>query len=303
MVMKETLDHELVNNTTNLLSILSKKDAMSIFLLAKSGLKAESDTPPRIGLTRKQYYTRLKQLVDIGLIYKSGDVYVHTTLGTFVHQKHLMGLLEHLRNAKQMKMVDTLKRTRNFSEDEIAKFIGKLTAGCHTTSASPTRFVTTLEDMVSDVIEQIQHSRSEILLASRFQNDLIIDNILHKSNSGVSIRMIVDTNTIRNSINNVRQKLLAKDKQSMEHFVARDRLYPQRVMANRKLRDVPFCILVVDGKSVGLEIVDRFDSDKFKYALFVEDKLFAEEMRKVFESWWAGAHQDNIQKLFEEMLT
>jgi len=127
MVMNTVLEHELVNRTTDLLSILSKKDALTIFLLAKDGLKAQTDTPQKIGLTRKQYYTRLKQLVDCGLIDKYGDTYQHTTLGAIIHQEHVLQLLEHVRNVKQMKMVDALKRTRQFSEDDIAKFVDKTT--------------------------------------------------------------------------------------------------------------------------------------------------------------------------------
>ncbi len=106
-----------------LLAILSKFDAISLFLLAKNGLKADTDAPKNIGLTRKQYYTRLKQLVDSGLIEKRDGSYFHTTMGSFVHEKHLASLLEGIKNSKQMKMIDVLRSTQNFSGEEISNFM------------------------------------------------------------------------------------------------------------------------------------------------------------------------------------
>jgi len=122
--MESILEQELVNKTAKLLSILSKNDALAIFLLAKDGLSAETDTPQKIGLTRKQYYTRLKQLVDAGLIDKSAGAYFHTTLGKFIYERHLLVLFEYVKNRSKMQMVDVLKRTRQFNEDEIMKLIG-----------------------------------------------------------------------------------------------------------------------------------------------------------------------------------
>ncbi len=306
--MNTALEHELVNKATGLLSVLSKNDAFAIFMLAKDGLKAETDTPQKIGLTRKQYYTRLKQLVDAGLIDKSGDTYLHTTLGTFVHQKHILELLEHIRNVKQMKMIDTLKRTQQFSEDDIAKFVGKLTGSSLQTSTIPqVRFSTSYEQMVSDVIEQVQFCKSEILLASRFQNDLIINNMVRKADSGVNVRLIVDKDIIRNYALNEGQKVQAMDKNTIERLtVALNPYYPRVPNVSRRLADVPFCILIVDRERVGVEVMDRFDSNKFKYVFFVKDKMFAEEVRKVFESWWVNTEEDDfnsLQKLVAETIT
>jgi phosphatidylserine/phosphatidylglycerophosphate/cardiolipin synthase-like enzyme len=302
--MVPALEQELVNRTTNLLSILSKKDALAIFLLAKDGLRAETDTPQKIGLTRKQYYTRLKQLADSGLIDKSGDIYTHTTLGTFVHQKHILELLEHVRNVKQMKMVDTLKHTRQFSEDEIANFVGKIAGSSITTSTVPQiRFAATYEDMVSHVIELVQFAKNEILFASRFQNDLIINNIIIKAKAGVKVRTMSDTNLIRNYIKNAGKKLQVTDKHEMERLVAGDPWYPKDVNIDRKLMNVPYSLLIVDGKGAGIEIVDKFESEQFKNALFVKDEAFAEGMKKVFDTWWARADEVNLLKLVEEMAT
>jgi predicted transcriptional regulator len=70
-----------VRSSAKLLSTLSKRDSLSIFMASSQGLKAESDTPHMLGLTKKTYYTRLKQLIDAGLITKSDGAYCYTTFG------------------------------------------------------------------------------------------------------------------------------------------------------------------------------------------------------------------------------
>ena len=39
-----------------------------------------------LGLTKKTYYTRLKQLIDAGLITKSDGAYCYTTFGNLVYE-------------------------------------------------------------------------------------------------------------------------------------------------------------------------------------------------------------------------
>jgi hypothetical protein len=217
-------------------------------------------------------------------------------------------MLGHVRNAKQMEMVDTLKRTKQFSEDDITDFVGKITGASLQTSVIPqVRFSTSYEQMVSDVIEQIQFCKSEILLASRFQNDLIINNLLRKAGSGVNVKLIVDKEIIRNYARNTEEKLRVNDRNSIERLmVALNPHYPVAPNMIRKLSNIPFCVLIIDRERVGVEIIDRLESDKFKYVFFVKDKAFAEEVRKIFETFWTNAEEDNVgtlQKILEEVIT
>lgn len=177
--MRQVSEPELDNTLTDLLGILSKKDVLTIFLLAKDGLKAEAATPQNIGLTRKQYYTRLKQLVDNQLMDKRGDMYVHTTLGSYVYQNHIVELMKQVKNVEQMKMIDTLKQAKQFSDDEIQHFVQKIMGVDVGPRSVPTvRIMPTYEDMVLVLIERIQFAKEEILLATRYLNELIVNNIL-----------------------------------------------------------------------------------------------------------------------------
>jgi len=71
----------------------------------------------KMGLTRKQYYTRLMQLKREGLIERNGNFYYHTTLGTFIYENCVNMLLAAIRNRKYMAMVDVLMHSNYFSQD------------------------------------------------------------------------------------------------------------------------------------------------------------------------------------------
>ncbi|MDE1870419.1 MAG: hypothetical protein KGH71_05585, partial [Candidatus Micrarchaeota archaeon] len=70
----KTLSEKDITPLREVHTILSKKDALTVFLKVAGGLKSDLDTPGNIGLTKKQYYTRLKRLVDLGLAQKNGEV-------------------------------------------------------------------------------------------------------------------------------------------------------------------------------------------------------------------------------------
>ena len=81
-----------------------------------------------LGLTKEGVLCKIKQaFIDAGLITKSDGAYCYTTFGSVVYQKHLLGLIEEMKSLKQMNMVDTLKNTNQFTDDDIMNFVGKVT--------------------------------------------------------------------------------------------------------------------------------------------------------------------------------
>ncbi len=301
--MSRELDQELVNRITTILSVLSKKDALTIFLLAKDGVKAETNTPQTVGLTRKQYYTRLKQLVDYGLIDKIGDVYTHTTLGTFVHQKHVLELMDHVRNVKQMRMVDTLKRTRQFSEEEISGFVGKIGGSSVVrTASSKCRMISTYEDMVSGIVERINFAESEILLASRFTNEMIINAMIRKSNAGVDVKVVADTDLVTQFINSARDKLQVVDQHSLERLNVVGNPWYAMGSVERRYTHIPFSFITFDGKEAGLEFVDSHNTNKFYACMLVEDGSISKELRTRFDALW-GAASSNLTEFLQMTTT
>ena len=110
---------EMIRNACRLFSVLSKEDALVLFMRAKDGLYSNKDSPTHTNLTRKQYYMRLRNLLDAGLIKKKGDSYIHTTFGSLIYENYLAIMLQGVKNFKHIQMIDTLKESHMLSNDEI----------------------------------------------------------------------------------------------------------------------------------------------------------------------------------------
>src|SRR4029077_16539501 len=192
---------KILSQLTEVLSVLSKNDALTIFLMANEGIKSELDTPTKIGLTKKQYYTRLKQLVDLGLVIKHNESYIQTAFGSVVYQKHIVGLTNQIRNSKYLQMVDVLKADSKFNDRDIMEFIAKVEPQI-SSDLEPSRKTSTVvssyEDMIRKILEMTEFAQNEILLVTRFQNELIINSILKKASSGVSVKILADINLVEN---------------------------------------------------------------------------------------------------------
>jgi len=113
----ESSDKEMFRSISKILEVLSKQDTLLILSIAKNGMEADTLAYNKLGLTRKQYYTRLMQLKSEGLIEKSGSFYFQTTLGSFIYENCINVLLPAMKNRKLMAMVDVLRRSNKFSED------------------------------------------------------------------------------------------------------------------------------------------------------------------------------------------
>ena len=226
---------------------------------------------------------------------------MHTTLGTFVYKKHLLEMLGHVRNAKQMEMVDTLKRTKQFSEDDIANFVGKIAGESLASSTLPRIKVTwSYEDMISTVIDGIQLCKNEIFLASRFANDVIVNNISQKASAGLHIKIISDFDMVLSRLVAAKEKLGVINKNAIERLnVLGNVWYPMPENIGRKFMHIPYCVIVLDEKEAGIEIIDKNEPAKFKGAIFIKDEVFAAQIKKTFNSWWESAEEDDLMKLLQ----
>lgn len=296
-----TKNIETIQHMSDVLSILSKLDALGIFVLVKDGLKSELDTPQKIGLTKKQYYTRLKQLYDLNLITKRGNTYVHTSFGDLIYNEHIVSFLNTVSNMKEFEMIDVLKKSSKFNNGEISEFLSRINpynrSELTQISTQKTFVINTFDDMVSRVLETIEFAQSEILIASRFTNDLIINSVLKKSTSGVKVKILADANTVRGFFDNS-GKTIKKDKNESERIsVVANPFYPSNI--ERRYMDTPFSLIVVDGKNVGMEIVDNYNPKKFMLSIHVEDRTLAQQLKTSFDKWWESASPVHPQPLPE----
>ncbi len=106
-----------------ILAALADEHTLKMFRAASIGWKASPETRNDLELTRKQYYTRLQNLLKLQLIKKYQGVYRHTTLGSIVADNQLKPLEEALSQYWNLVAADELKRSKALPDEEKTKII------------------------------------------------------------------------------------------------------------------------------------------------------------------------------------
>jgi predicted transcriptional regulator len=298
-----------VSSSLKLFSVLSKPDNMKIFLAAKEGIKVHLLTSTHLQLSRKQYYKALKQLKDIGLIQKLKGVYCHTSFGKVVYQKNIIDVEEYARYSDGMQVLDAIKSTTTSRgdcsllpvEDRFMTFIEKLTnmRDSRANTLKKIEVVWTYEQMVSLLLECIDLCKEEILIATRISPEIIIKTIQQKSKVGTKVRVLADEGLISeyfklHTTDNL--SLDSQDKNAEERIkVISNPWYPEEKNIERKICKVPFGMIIIDGKEIGIELIDQNDPHKFKAAVLLRDENTCATMKEYYQRIWDGASSDITQ--------
>ena len=118
---------------------ISDNKSLSLFnIIAIMSSHASDGQPPgeilisRLNLTRKQYYTRINQLRDAGLITRKSTKFVLTSLGRVVYETHkTIGVA--IQNRWRLQAIDSLENTlitHGMPTEERHKLINSLLGNC-----------------------------------------------------------------------------------------------------------------------------------------------------------------------------
>lgn len=301
------VDDSHLNSMIDILAILSKPDALSIFILAQEGIPSEIESYSKIGITQKQYYTRLRQLIDSELITKITTKkqkglqkqYVHSALGHEIYKNYIQTLLQTIKDSKELEILEVLKNSQKFKEGEITKFASKI--GIQEKIITPSSKDNTFfiaakyNEMSQIIIDAINNATKEIILASRFVDESIIGAIIKKAQRGIKVTILADNSMINDYNKNEKIK---NDKNKSERIqMVSDPFYPEKI--KRKYGNIPFCILIVDQKFVGWEFVNSSDVTKYDKAIFCYNFKLAKDMQEIFYDWWKLAQEESplVQKI------
>jgi predicted transcriptional regulator len=308
MIKNLLFDQATVKNSLELLSVLSRRDNLTIFMNAadEKGLSADLSTHQQLGIPKKTYYTRLRQLITAGLVRKSEGTYIHTTLGSMVYHKHFE-LMHELRNIKHFKMIDALKSSKEFTDEDINIFVGKLVSdkisSIHSSNNSDNRvnIIWKYEEMVSAILQQIELCRDEILLASKYTNELIINSMLQKVRAGVNAKVISDKSLVRKFFEQFPENVAEiRDKNTLERRnVVGNPWYPNKI--ERRAADLPFSMIILDHKEVWIELIHANDPKTFNGVIFVRDENIANIMTRYYlKIWESSTSQEDLSYMASE---
>jgi predicted transcriptional regulator len=314
-----TISTDAVDFSLKLFSTISKPDNFKFFLEAKDGVKINIATLTRMKISRKRYYKALKQLRDAGLIEKFKGVYSHTSFGRVVYQRNIVELIEYKKYFKEMQVVDDIKGGNlKVTEDNLVSFFEKL-IGIKNNVASPsiaatdataaidtpkkTEIVRTYEEMVALLLKCIDLCKEEILIATRVSPEEIINRILQKCKLGVHVKVLADIDLVKEyfKLHKIdKANLNSQDKNAVERMnVIGNPWYPEKNV-NRKICKIPFGVIIIDGKELGIELVDQTDPKKFNMGILLRDEYASRVMKEYYEKLWSDAYSD-IAKANDEL--
>jgi len=97
--MTTATKQEIVCTPCNLFSILSRRDSLRMFVMAKDGLKISPSVLDNLNISPKAYCRALKQLKAASLVEKKKDNagiirYFHTTFGSIVYQRNIVEMAD-----------------------------------------------------------------------------------------------------------------------------------------------------------------------------------------------------------------
>jgi len=291
------LDDKSLDHFARILYVLSRKDNFIIFVLAKDGLRSKTSTPQTVGLTKKQYYTRLNQLLHVGLIRcePHTNTYFHTTLGKIIFHTHISPMMQEIKNFKSLMMVDALKNTNRFSDVDIEMFVSPILERLNLPlpqSEKPPgiRMVFSDVDVERAIKKCLQLCERDICLSTRSHIKYLMQQVMLKAVGGVKVRILADSDLdmhLGEKIENV----LIQDLRETNELSALKYLQIQENVTTLKAK-VLFDMLFLDDRFLIIGLIDRRNVERYNAAIIIEDVHVARMASEHFWQLWTAASKD-----------
>lgn len=296
---------DTIEQSVRLFSVLSSEDSVRIFLYAEQGIASSTQAIRDLGLTQKRYYSRLKGLIDAGLIEKVDGSYVYTPLGRMLRKigLSLFGVLE---NKEKIDILYNLSQSDALSEDErfkissmikenleIEPLISSMIDGV---ASSSVKKIIGYEEGVKQLLEDINQAEKSVLLASNYIDARVVDAQIKAHRRGVTFKVLLSRDAMSSKLNKL--KLLFSPKILLN-------LLEFSKMANNdewfREADISFSFCIVDGYKCYFELPPV--GSEFSIAFYLKDQKTSKRFANFFEKIWEQSgevYRDSLSRLFLE---
>ena len=296
------VDYNTITETSELFTVLSNVDAIRIFLYAQKGITNSTHAIKDLNLTPKRFYSRLKELIDTGIIVKEEGKYSLTPKG-FVLSKIGYTIFEVLNNKERIELILNLSQSKSLTSEErvkvnnlllenseISKIIGPIVNGL---SYGKVETISTYEVLVSRLNEEVMNSKKAVRIATTYFEPLTLDTAVKTIQSGVLMQCLMSKKTMSKKITKLRMLLSPKSILSMLD------LLKASGDINRVYREVevPFSYAILDGERCFFEFPQIGDED-FSIAFYLIDRNVADKFQKYFDTTWKENEKISSNELF-----
>jgi predicted transcriptional regulator len=260
-------------------AILADKQSVEILNTASTGLRSYSEG---IGSqTKKQYYVRLKRLVDIGLIEKRQSIYKLTSFGSIVYENHLKTMDKIIPNYWQIKSFDILKSRNDFPVEQKERITNEyvetngLKGVINTTHLSSFSVVKRFDDLVVEILKVLDNAEKEVYFATRYHDPHVSSKVFEKLAKGVTIH-ILDGNPEQITVEN-RLAAIIRTPPNRETAEMVKKITTSSRFDLKRLPNLPQSFMVVDGIQVVYDTVNVINPEQFSIAISKYDDAYTSQ--------------------------
>jgi len=284
----------------DIFAILGDKQSVEILDAASGGFLSSNGIPNQ---TKKQYYVRLKRLVDIGLIEKQRRIYKLTSFGSIVYENHLKTMEKIIPNYWQIKSFDILKNRNDFPIGQNEKITNEYveTTGLkdviNTTHLSSFSVVKRFDDLIVEILKVLDNAQKEVYFATSYHNPHVSSKVFEKIGKGVTIH-ILDGNPEQITVESRLTAIIRTPPNRETAEVVKNIVKSPRFDLKR-LPHLPQSFMVVDGIQVVYDTVNFINPEQFTIAISKYDDTY---MAQRFIEYFRILSKDaTTPKIGEEM--
>lgn len=272
---------EAFADMVKILDALGNEDSLAIFLFAQEGIQSSKDAIQVLGLTQKRFYSRLKDLLENKLLEKVEGEYRHTLLGKIVYDMGI-SLETILKNQEKLKIMNQMSKAKDLTDNERKELMHIFNIDI-SSPLKGARMVDSFDELVSITVNMMEGADEEIMMATQYIDQRVIDTGFKVIEKGVKIKGIVAQPDQFTHIMKILLSIISNPKQIS--FLTN---YLKSPDFEVRFTSIPYTFIVADKKKSMIELKNPI-TNQFQFAFVIESEKFSEKLAFVFESLWETA--------------
>ena len=258
------------NSAEEVFRVLADRHSLNIVRMAYFGLKSSSMNY-KSNISKKQFYSRLKRLRNMGIIEKRNSVYKTTTFGSLIYNGQINALENIIANYWNLKAVDVLKAKQDFPLREKEKLIEEMIQNTslksivNGTHLSGFSVIKDYNKLVLEVTRLLASAEKEVYMATRYYDLHFSRLMFHKvANEGLMMHLLdglPDQISVANRLN-----AILRVPPNRETFEMVNKIIKSKRFELRKAK-LSGSFMVVDGTTVCYETTDYVNPEQFTLAI------------------------------------
>jgi len=266
-------------DSLKIMEALSNEDAVNLFFYAEKGIVSSTEAMRSLGLSQKRFYTRLKILLDAGLLEKTDEGYRHTFMGTLVHKLGL-SLLRIIENKEQLEVLNSIQKDKTLSPEQTSQIVSALSIELPSLDMGNVKIISNFEDFVSTTIDIVNNAEKCIHIATQYIDGRVVEASIDVMNKGIEVKAIIDkmdqfTELFKLAFSLFKSPSLIK---SFYNFL-------KNPITQIRLYKIPYTFMIIDNEKSMIEIKNLITGE-FAFAVYILNKHFSLKLVNIFESIW-----------------